>query len=399
MFILEIIRVALSSLMAGKVRALLTMLGIIVGIGAVIAVISLGKGAQKVIQDKIASMADADLDVVASRTNSFGPGNNFNIEEIRALKSRTDIIDRVMMNSWARDQPVKYGNKTAMVKVVSNFADYIDVYKCRLASGRFFTDADDVARRRVVVVGSDAAKKLGGGPNMVGRTIRYLSADFTIIGVLEPRGKVGWATPDEQVIIPVGAYERVAGHMWLAWLHVKLVDDSDLRGACTEIERIMRHARRQTFDETSNFSTRPTFIDIEKIQQETAETFNSLLLSVAAISLLVGGIGVMNIMLVSVTERTREIGIRKALGARRSAILMQFVLEAVALCIVGGILGVASGIGSVYIFAEKFGWITSIEAESIAISLGFAVAVGLFFGIWPSVRAARMDPVEALCHD
>jgi putative ABC transport system permease protein len=399
MFIFEIIRVAFSSLMAGKVRALLTMLGIIVGIGAVIAVIALGKGAQRAVEEKIASMADSDLDLFARGRSRQGGRNEFSMELIRDLRKRSDLVDRIIMNAWGGDQPIKYNNKMAMAKVVANFADYRDVYNFRLAAGRFFTEADDEARRLVAVVGAEAAKKLGGGTEMVGRSIRYNSVDFTVIGVLAPRGSVGWINPDEQIILPAGSYERATGRIWLGYLNVKLTDDSDLRGACTEIERIIRRSRRMTFDQASNFSVRPAFGDIQKLQQETADTFSSLLLSVAAISLLVGGIGVMNIMLVSVAERTREIGVRKALGARRSAILIQFVLEAVTLCVVGGLLGVASGVGAVYIFAEKFGWITAIEPGSVFLSLGFAVGIGLFFGIWPSVRAARMDPVEALRHE
>ena len=401
MYTLEIIRIAFTSLVANKARALLTMLGIIVGIGAVIAVIALGAGAQRAVEEKIASMVDADLEVWSSRRGHRPKRSHYylTINEIRALKERDDLVKYVAFRSFARDEPVKYQNRLAMITVQRALPDVRHIYRLRVAAGRFFDESDDLATRRVAVIGSEAANKLGGGTEMIGRTIRYKSVDFTVIGVLEPRGSAGWEKPDEYLYIPMGAAEQAMGYLYLYGLQIRLADNSDLEAASTEVERIIRRVRNMRFGEPSTFSVRPPFSDIEKLQQETAETFGSLLLSVATISLIVGGIGVMNIMLVSVTERTSEIGIRKALGARRSNVMLQFVLEAVALCVVGGTLGVAGGVGAVYFFADKFGWITVITPESIILSFGFSIAVGLFFGIYPAWHASRLDPVEALRHE
>jgi putative ABC transport system permease protein len=393
----ETLRVALGALMTSKGRAILTMLGIIVGIGAVIAVMALGAGAQQAVEEKLASMASADLDLTCMRGRSFmGMPEQFTLQNVRELKRRDDLVKYVSLPPYGGDQPVKYGNRMAMVKVVSNIPDYQHIYGLRLAAGRFFTDADDEALRRVAVIGAEAAKKLGGGRGLIGRSIWYKSTDFTVIGVLEPRGSVGWANPDEQVIIPAGIAERVVGYSRFWQLQIQLVDGADLTTASEDIERIVRHSRHNLYSDRTGFAVRPAFVDIEKMKQETAETFSSLLLSVAAISLLVGGIGVMNIMLVSVSERTREIGVRKALGARRSAILLQFVFEAVLLCLLGGLFGIAAGVSAVHLLAEEFGWIAVIVPESIALAVGFSVTVGLFFGIYPALRASRLDPVEAL---
>ncbi len=403
MYILEIIRIAFASLVANKARALLTMLGIIVGIGAVIAVVALGAGAQQAVDEKIASMIDADLAIYGTRPG-YPPTRGrwaFNLDEIRALKDRDDVVKHISFSNafGGRGEPVKYQNRLAQITVQRTLPDVRHIYRLRLAAGRFYDSSDDLAMRRVAVVGSEAAEKLGGGPEMIGRTIRYKSVDFTVIGVLKPRGSVGWENPDGFIYIPIGIAQHAMGPVMLYGLQVRLVDDSDLEGAATEIERIIRRTRNMQFGEPTAFSVRPPFGDMEKLQQETAATFSSLLLSVATISLIVGGIGVMNIMLVSVTERTSEIGIRKALGARRSNVMLQFVLEAVALCVVGGTLGVAGGVGAVYFFADKFGWITVITPESIILSFGFSIVVGLFFGIYPAWHASRLDPVEALRHE
>jgi len=395
----ETLRVAFGALLTSKGRALLTMLGIIVGIGAVIAVMALGAGAQQAVEEKLASMANADLDLMAFRFRAGSMPSMpemLTLEDVRELKARDDLIKYISLPPWGRDEPVKYRNRVAMAKVIRNIADYQHVYGLRLAAGRFFSEADDETLRRVAVVGADAAKKLGGGPDMIGRTVWYKSNDFTVVGVLEPRGSIGWTNPDEQVIVPAGIAERMQDFYSVNSMQIQLVDGVDLIVASEAIERIIRHSHKKQFNDRTGFSVRPAFVDIEKMKQETAETFSSLLLSVAAISLVVGGIGVMNIMLVSVSERTKEIGIRKALGARRSSILLQFVFEAVVLCLLGGLIGVSSGMASVYLLADKFGWITVISPESIALAFGFSIAVGLFFGTYPAFRASRLDPVEAL---
>jgi len=401
MFLFEIIRVAFGALLAGKVRALLTMLGIIIGTAAVIAVMAMGAGARKAVQDRIAAMADADLTLIAAVGRGgmfYGVNQGFTLDEVRSLRATCPVIQATTVNTWSMDQPVKYRSQVAMLGVVYNVPDYQTQYRLHVEAGRFFTDADDQAHRRVAVLGSEAARSLGGGPNMIGKQIRFGSTDYDVVGVLATRGMVGFTNVDNQVIMPLSSNPTPWSTRVFA-VQIKLVPEVDPIAAGGAVERAMRRIRHMAFDEPLAFTVRPANFDTAQLQQDTAATFSRLLLTVAAVSLIVGGIGVMNIMLVSVSERTREIGIRKAIGARRGIILLQFVLEAVVLCASGGAIGVGSGVAAVELLSDRFHWQTLIAPESIILALGFSVAVGLFFGIYPAFRAARLDPVEALRYE
>jgi putative ABC transport system permease protein len=270
-----------------------------------------------------------------------------------------------------------------------------------VAAGRMFTTGEDEAQRRVVVLGAAVPEMFDtNAAAMIGQEIRIGGVPFEIIGVLAEKGGQGsWANPDEQVVVPLQtARYRVIGTDRLRSVSVQAAQIEDINLAMLEIERVLRREHKIRPGEDNDFQIRRQ-ADLLATVQETTQTFTFLLAGIAAVSLLVGGIGIMNIMLVSVTERTREIGIRKALGAKRSAILLQFLFEALVLCFVGGILGIAAGWGGAVVLAHVANWNTLVSPFAIVLAFGFSAVVGLFFGIWPARRAAALDPILALRYE
>ena len=402
MFSWEIVRVAFGALVSNKVRALLTMLGIVIGVSAVITMMAMGEGAKQAVQDHITGMVDCHLRVWASATNSFDSRyDKFSPDEYRTLASNATYHDVIVPDSpWGGTFQVKNGNRSAAVQIMATTSGFFDIYNLELADGRLFTDTDGEARKRVAVLGATAARMIDAGPNIVGQNIRIDRFSFEVIGVLDPGAiKSKWQNPDPKIFIPMQTVEyRLVGNINIMAISVRLRSENDMEAASEELEQLLRAARRLKPGEPNNFRVTPA-LDFGALKQQTAQTFGTLVLSIAAVSLLVGGIGVMNIMLVSVTERTREIGIRKALGARRSTILAQFVFEAMALCAIGGILGTAAGVGAAQLMTEESGWLLVLTPLSIILALGCSVGIGLFFGIFPAVRASRLNPVEALRYD
>ncbi len=405
MLIGEIVRVALQSIRANLFRAMLTMLGIIIGVGAVIAMLAAGAGAQKRIDDQIASLGANVLQVNASRFFARGIARNqltLEVEDVWALQQDGRYFDYVVPQLEDRGQ-LKLGNINANSRVIGTTADYDDIFSYELAHGRFFSEAEDDARRRVAVLGAEVPADLEADPaSLVGQSISINSQSFDVIGVFaEVGGGGGFGSrgPDSSVIIPLQTAEhRMMGREELEDISVAVSDGVALERAMVEIERILRREHRIMPGQPNDFAIvdQREFLDT---QQEAQQTFTVLLASIASVSLLVGGIGIMNIMLVSVTERTREIGIRMALGATRMTILMQFLVESVTLCLFGGLLGVAFGAGAANLLSRLAGWATYVSPESIIMATGFSVGIGLFFGIWPARRAARLDPIEALRYE
>jgi putative ABC transport system permease protein len=402
MFSWEIIRVAFSSLVSNKVRALLTMLGVVIGVGAVITMMAMGEGAKQAVQDHITGMIDCHLRVWASATNSFDSRyDKFSPDEYRTLAGNSTYHDVIVPDSpWGGSFQVKNGSHNARVQTMATTPGFFDIYNLDLADGRLFTETDGQARRRVAVLGATAARMIGAGPNIVGQRIRIDRFSFEVIGVLKPGAiKSKWQNPDPKIFIPMETAEyRLVGNINIMAISVRLRSESDMEAASEELEQLLRAARRLKPGEPNNFRVTPA-LDFGALKEQTAQTFGTLVLSIAAVSLLVGGIGVMNIMLVSVTERTREIGIRKALGARRSMILAQFVFEAIVLCVMGGVLGAGAGIGASSLMASESGWLVVITPMSVVLALACSIGIGLFFGVFPAVRASRLDPVEALRYE
>jgi putative ABC transport system permease protein len=296
---------------------------------------------------------------------------------------------------------VKHGNQNANINIVGTTPDYLEVRNYSVPHGRMFTSGDDEARRRYAVLGAAVPGMLGANPAaMINQTLQIRGINFEIVGVLSEKGSAGgWGNPDEQILIPLQtAKYRVFGSDRLRSLAVQVADGVPVEQGMVDLERVLRREHRIRPGSENDFTIRNQQ-DLLATQQQTTQVFTTLLASIAAVSLLVGGIGIMNIMLVSVTERTREIGVRKALGATRGNIMLQFLVEALALCLVGGLLGVLLGIGTAIGLSRIMHWNTLISPAAVTIAFGFSALVGLFFGIWPARRAAGLDPIVALRYE
>jgi len=404
MILWELWMVALAAIRANKLRSFLTMLGIIIGVGAVITMVALGAGAQKAVQDNIQALGSNLLTVMPGQAFNRGVASDqrvsLTIDDADSIRANARRIVAVVPE-LSRNLQVKYGNKNSNVSITGTVPDYFPVRNFTVAAGRAFTLGDNEARRRYAVVGAGVPELFGvNGPAMVGQQIEIRGIAFTVIGLLAAKGAQGsFMNPDEQVFIPLlTARYRVHGSDRVRSINIKVADAKDMNVAMIEIERVLRRTHNIRPGAENNFMIRNQADIIETVQQ-TTQTFTMLLAGIAAVSLLVGGIGIMNIMLVSVTERTREIGVRKALGATRGAILFQFLIEALVLCLVGGTLGVAIGGGGAMLLAKIFKWNTLVSPTAVVLALAFSFGVGLFFGIWPARRAAAMDPIVALRYE
>jgi putative ABC transport system permease protein len=401
MLIGETINVAFRSIRANKLRALLTMLGVIIGVGAVITVVAMGTGAQKNVENQINSLG-ANLITIEPQNSRFGGVQNASaapmiIEDADALRRDAGEYIDAMAPEMERRQQVEFGNQNINVSVLGTTPEYPKARNTSIEFGRMFTAGEDDARKRYAVVGFGVPEMLGQNAEaFIGQTITIRRIPFEVIGVMAERGSLGWGNPDEWVYIPLTtARFRVNGTDRVKQISLTLREDANREMAMVQFERIMRREHRIRPGEGNNFTMRsPT--DYLATAEETSKTFSALLLSIAAVSLLVGGIGIMNIMLVSVTERTKEIGIRKALGATRLVIMSQLLIEALVLCLAGGIIGILVGVGASSMVSSKLGWTTEISPTAVVVAFGFSALVGLFFGLWPARRAARLDPIQAL---
>ena len=404
MLLTEILAVALASLRANALRSLLTMLGIIIGVGAVIAMIALGNGAQGAVKERIARLGTTTLQINPQRVQQGGIGTTsiakLSYADVRALEERALNVAGVTPQ---QDRPLQvvWKNRNTNVQVTGTTPNFLDVRGFSIAAGTMFTAGDDEGRQRVAVLGADVLPLLGvADPEaMIGETIRIASRQFRVIGVLARKGTTGFGDNDEQILIPfrTGRF-GIFGTDRINDIWARVAIPESVTVAMGEIEQTLRRSHRLAAARPNDFTIRNQ-ADILATLNETTETFTILLAGIAAVSLLVGGIGIMNIMLVSVTERTREIGIRKALGATRWHILVQFIAEAMALCLLGGLFGVGVGVGGASVLQASFGWNAAIDVRAVVLAFGFSAAVGLLFGVWPARRAAILDPIEALRYE
>jgi putative ABC transport system permease protein len=400
--ITEVIRVAFQSIRANLFRASLTMLGIVIGVGAVITMLAAGAGAQQRIEAQLAALGSNILTVSSREFFARGVARDqqtLTANDVSALEA-APILDAVVPEIERRNQ-LKLGNANANARVVGTTPEYYALFNYRLTTGRFFSADDDVGRRRVAVVGAEVPQRLAtSADRLVGQTIGVGGQLFEVIGVLQSvGGGPGNQNPDAAVFIPLQtAVQRVMGTDLLSNISVRVKPGIGDEQAMVDIERVLRREHRIAPGRPNDFSLvdRRQFL---ATQQEAQQTFTTLLASIAGVSLLVGGIGIMNIMLVTVTERTREIGIRMALGATRLNILLQFLVESVTLCLFGGLIGIGAGIGSAALLSRHAGWQTAISPMSVALAFAFSISVGLFFGLWPARRASRLDPIEALRYE
>jgi len=404
MLIGETVAVALQSIKANALRSILTALGIIIGVAAVITMVALGTGAQKAVEDQIASLGANVLSVYPGMSFSGGIAStnrvSLTIDDADALERDGQFIKAVVPEIVAQQQ-IKYINKNINTNVTGTTANFPEVRNYTIAQGRMFTSGDDAARERYAVLGADIPELLEANSiGLLHQTILIRGIAFEIIGIMAPKGATGsWQNPDEQIWIPLEtARYRVFGTDRLRSVGVQIADEIPVEQGMVDIERILRREHKIRPGGENDFQIRDAK-QFLATQQSASQIFTTLLASIAAVSLVVGGIGIMNIMLVSVTERTREIGVRKALGATQWNILFQFLVEAMALCLAGGVLGILLGVWVTHLLAKSNGWNTLISPQSILMAFGFSAAIGLIFGILPARRAAKLDPIVALRYE
>ncbi|MEM8661969.1 MAG: ABC transporter permease [Pseudomonadota bacterium] len=402
MLLLETFRIAFTSIRANLFRSFLTMLGIIIGVGAVITMVALGKGAQQAIDEQMAALGGDILSVESSFWFQRGVSRErqtMTVDDYYALGSGMQHVSDAVPEMNGRFQ-IKYGNQNRNLNVLGTTPNYLPVHGFTLAAGRMFSDADEGARRLVAVLGAEIPAMFDlTSESIIGQTLSIRGIPFNVIGVLETKGSTGWRNPDNDIWIPfTTAKLRLMGRDSVDRISAKVAESSTSEQAMLEIERILRreHGIQPGVDNDFAIVNRRQFAES---RQEATAIFAFLLAGIAGVSLLVGGIGIMNIMLVTVTERTREIGVRKALGATNSNILLQFLIESTTLCMIGGMLGLALGIGGASLLAQTAGWQTAVTVDSAMMAFGFSAAIGILFGIMPARRAAALDPIDALRHE
>ena len=404
---LQLLRVALRALAINKLRSALTMLGIVIGVGAVIVMIAVGAGAQKRVEEQIRALGSNLLLVMPGATTAggvrmgFGSSSTLTEDDVAAINR--EIPDALAAPALRGSAQVIWGNANWSTQVFGITGEYLDVRQWPLAAGRVFESAETASAAKVCLIGSTVARQLFADADPVGETIRIKRVPFTVIGVLETKGQSLMGTDQDDVILmPIStartrvigsasaAKQRSIGTIW-----VKAADGVDAASVESQVRALLRQRHRLQPGADDDFSMR-NLAEVMAAQEASSRVLALLLAAVASVSLLVGGIGIMNIMLVSVTERTREIGLRMAVGARTRDILGQFLVEAVTLSLIGGLIGVALGIGAAMAIAAFAGWRIAISTEAIVLAVAFAFVIGVFFGFYPARKAARLNPVEAL---
>ncbi len=406
MEVLNTLRIALLALRRNKVRSALTTLGVIIGVASVIAMIALSSGARASIDEQIQSTG---TNVVYVSAGSWGrPGGvrggaasvqTLTLEDAKALQDQIPTVAHLTPVVRGRAQVVA-GNINWNTSIEGGNEDYVVVRNWPIVSGTNFSAREVTVADKVCLLGDTVAKTLFPGEDPVGQIIRVKNLPFRVLGVLAPKGQGQWGDDQDDIIIApyTTVQKKLLGVTYLRQVMISATRADAVEQTAVEATRIMRQRHRIQNPDEDDFSVR-TVEEMAQTRIQLAQTMTGLLMSVASVSLLVGGIGIMNIMLVSVTERTREIGLRMAVGARTRDILRQFLLEAVSLSTLGGLVGIAVGVGVSRALATFMGWPTLITTASIVLAFVFAAAVGIFFGFYPAQKAATLDPIDALRYE
>ncbi|ACF46172.1 ABC transporter related [Prosthecochloris aestuarii DSM 271] len=394
---------ALQSMLSNKVRSFLSVLGILVGVASVIAMMALGEGAKASMQEQLKSMGSNLLSVrggsakIRGATQGAGAVTRFTLRDVADIAALSSVVKRAAGTVSGSAQLV-YANNNWSTSLDGVGIQYGDMRSSIPSVGRWFTTDEIGKREKVAIIGVTVVKELFGNTNPVGKTIKINRINFKVIGVAPAKGFAGHRDADDVVMIPVStAMYRVLGKDYLDRIYVEAASPSLIDAAKTVVGQVIRK-RHRLKESDESFSIRD-MTEIQQMMTSTTETMSLLLGSIAAISLVVGGIGIMNIMLVSVTERTREIGLRKAIGARKSDIMLQFIVESVGMTLTGGLIGIAAGAGVSWALSVFAGWSVKTSLFSVLLATTFSMLIGLFFGLWPARKAADLKPVEALRYE
>ena len=402
MLIKESLKSATISIRTNIVRSFLTALAIIIGTAAVIAVIGIGSSANKALEAQIYDFGPRTL-VVSPGQNRRGAVTKglipLDIKDAEALQKNND-------HNWlvspfiARNKQVKFNNANINERIRANLPIHFKVRGYDIEYGRIFTEEENLGRKKVVVLGSDVPKELKTSPSRIlNKEVLIAGNSYKVVGILEEEGSTGWQNPDDELYVPLlTGSQRLFGTKNLDSLNVAIEKNANVDEVMMTIERILRSQHDIAPGEDNDFRIND-YSQYSDLRRQATGIFTALIAGIAGISLVVGGIGVMNIMLVSVTERTREIGLRKALGATYKAIMLQFIIEAVLLCVIGGIIGVIMGTSILYLFASFNEWPFAMPVSAMIGSISFSAMVGLFFGIWPARKAANLDPATSLRYE
>ncbi len=405
MMILATFKIAVRALRRNTMRTLLTMLGIIIGVGAVIAMVSIGNGAKSQIEAQIASLGQNLIQVMSGNFNrggvrgGWGSAPSLTREDYEAIRKEVVGVSGISPEVGTSAQ-VAAGNQNNFVSIKGVGADYIQVRSWGLAQGENFTEQDVRQANKVALIGQTTAENLFGGGDPVGQIIRIKNVPFTVVGLLERKGSMPWGgDQDDVLLVPyTSAMKRLTGQTTFRFFYVQAETADLIPSVQSQITELLRQRHRITDEKDDDFMVQ-TQQEISDRVTATSRIMTVLLGAIASVSLLVGGIGIMNIMLVSVTERTREIGIRLAVGARSRDILTQFLIEAVTLSGVGGVVGILLGMLSSHLISVKMSWPTLTSADSVILAFVFSAAVGIFFGFYPARKASHLDPIDALRYE
>ncbi len=402
MLIWVLFKMALRSLVTHKLRTFLTALGIIIGVASVISMISIGEGARRQTLDTISKFGTNIISIKPgqqkSRHVTTGKVDTLTLEDADFIEQSVPLITGVAAQVYKPAQ-LKFENKNTNTTIRGTGASYARIANFEMDQGRYFNQEEIKSAQRVCVVGSTVLKNLFEGINPLGKTVKVDGKNFLVIGTTVSKGALSWYDPDDQIFIPVTtAQKRVFGINHVQSIDVQAEKTEDLEIIKEDITRFLRQRHNIVDEQEDDFYVQNSSQWLNS-WGDAAKTFTYLLGGIAAISLMVGGIGIMNIMLVSVTERTREIGIRKAIGAKKKEILEQFLIESVLISFLGGGIGIVLGIGISRIVSEIGGWETIVSTQSIFLAFGFSVAIGVFFGFYPANKAANLNPIDALRYE